>query len=209
VLADVPSPFDPLVALFACGAWPVGCSDGELRVLVWSSRVADGPDAGPVIAPDSYPFEEDSQIFLSAPFRERALSEAWRRALEGARLENAWWKRVDARGVDFYKASLVRAGLRQAFLSGAVLKKADLSNATLVDAQLDGADLTDADLRGANLRGANLAGAILKGAKLDRAILEGVDLTKAKDLTNIDLRSVKTDAKTVLPVNPAPAPPTP
>jgi uncharacterized protein YjbI with pentapeptide repeats len=128
---------------------------------------------------------------------------------QGAKLENAWWRRIDARGVDFYKAHLVRAGLSQAFLSGTVLKNADLTKATLVKAQLDGAnlqgaqlvdakltkanlkkanlkganldgaDLTDADLDEADLSGATLNGTILKGARRGSAKFDGVDLSKA------------------------------
>jgi hypothetical protein len=37
---------------------------------------------------------------------------------QGAKLGNAWWKRIDARKVDFYEAHLVRAGLRYATTGG-------------------------------------------------------------------------------------------
>jgi hypothetical protein len=102
---------------------------------------------------------------------------------QGAKLGNAWWKRIDARGVDFYKAHLARAGLREAFLSDAVLKDADLTDATLVKAQLDGANLQGAQLTEARLKGANLKGANLKEANLDRADLSDAELDAA-DLSN-------------------------
>jgi Pentapeptide repeats (8 copies) len=115
---------------------------------------------------------------------------------QGAKLENAWWQRIDARKVDFYGARLVRAGLRNAFLSGAILKGADLSNATLEDARLEDANLqrailvrarlARARLVHADLRGANLTGADLRGADLTDADLRGTDLTGA-DLTDATL----------------------
>ncbi len=111
--------------------------------------------------------------------------------LQGAKLDNAWWRRVDARGVDFNKASFSGAGLREAFFNEAVLRKANLSRAKLVRADLSNtnlseADLTNADLSEANLEGADLRGAILKGtimkrakyaaAKIDAAALENAVL---------------------------------
>jgi uncharacterized protein YjbI with pentapeptide repeats len=103
---------------------------------------------------------------------------------QGAQLENAWWKKIDAREVDFYGAHLARAGLRKAFLSGAVLKKANLAGSTLEDAQLDGADLQDAKLidarmARANLRGAKLARADFSRADLRNAIFVGSNFTEA------------------------------
>jgi len=97
---------------------------------------------------------------------------------QGAKLTNAWWARVDAREVDFYKAVLVRAGMKNAFLDRAILKFADLTKAVLMGARLEkanlaGATLAEADLSEANLKKANLGGADLKGAKLDGAKLDG------------------------------------
>ena len=94
---------------------------------------------------------------------------------QGAKLENAWWKRIDARKVDFYGAHLARAGLREAFLSRTIFKNANLSGTTLIDA-----DLNEANLQGANLTGARLNKANLKDADLRKANLQGADLTDAK-----------------------------
>lgn len=100
---------------------------------------------------------------------------------QGAKLENAWWRMIDARGVDFYGAHLVRAGMRKAFLSKSVLKKANLLGATLAEAQLE-----EADLQESNLTNAKMAKAKLRKAKLGKAILKRADLTRA-DLTEADL----------------------
>ena len=111
---------------------------------------------------------------------------------QGARFYSAWWKRIDARGVDFYGAHLIRAGLREAFLSGSVLKRADLSEATLEKAQLTNANLQGTILRKAKLAGADLTDADLTGADLTGADLRNVIMTKAKiqgailDMTNTD-----------------------
>ncbi|HSF43846.1 MAG TPA: pentapeptide repeat-containing protein [Thermoanaerobaculia bacterium] len=103
---------------------------------------------------------------------------------QGAKLENAWWRRVDARDADFYGAHLARAGLREAFLSGTALKKATLNESTLEDAQLDGANLQGAKLVNtkmarANLRNAQLARADFSGADLRNAIFVGSNFTEA------------------------------
>lgn len=114
---------------------------------------------------------------------------------QGAKLGNAWWKKVDARGIDFYKAEFFQAGLREAFLSRAVLQEANLKKSILVEARLEEADLQRADLTNArlsraNLRNAKLGGAILRGADLKGADLKGADLTNA-DLSGADLGGAK------------------
>ena len=76
-------------------------------------------------------------------------------------------------------ASLVRADLSGAYLSGADLYGADLSGADLSGAYLSGADLRRANLGGANLRRANLNGADLRRANLGGADLSGADLSGA------------------------------
>jgi len=107
-----------------------------------------------------------------------------------AKLSNAWWKKIDAREVDFYKAELVQAGLRDAFLSGAVLQEAKLAGSSLIGAQLNDADLQGADLTNAKLTGANLNKAKLGNAILKRADLTEADLTGA-NLDGADLRGAK------------------
>jgi pentapeptide repeat protein len=86
---------------------------------------------------------------------------------QGAQLVNVWWKRVDARGLDFFDANFERAGLAEAYLSGAQLYGANLQKAVLRRADLRGANLQGADLRGAELAGADLTGAKLLDTKLD------------------------------------------
>jgi uncharacterized protein YjbI with pentapeptide repeats len=130
---------------------------------------------------------------------------------QGARLQNAWWKRIDARGVDFYKANLSRAGLREAFLSKAVLKHSTLTEAVLIKAHLDeaslqraqlqkakfndailnGADLSEADLREANLDGADLSGANLEEADLRGATLTGSIFNKKTKLARAKINKAE------------------
>ncbi len=86
---------------------------------------------------------------------------------QGAQLANVWWKRVDARGIDFFNANFERAGLAEAFLRGATFYGSNLQRAVLRGADLRDANLEGADLTGATLLGANLTGANLRGAKLD------------------------------------------
>jgi hypothetical protein len=93
---------------------------------------------------------------------------------QGTRFHNAWWKRIDAREVDFYEATLERASLREAFLSKAILKKANLTKTVLEDAHLELANLQEAKLTEAKLARANL-----KGANLQEACLEKADLKRA------------------------------
>ncbi|SPE33390.1 exported hypothetical protein [Candidatus Sulfopaludibacter sp. SbA6] len=68
---------------------------------------------------------------------------------QNTHLVNCYWRRVDARGTDFFRADISNAGLRGAFFTGAVLREASLANSIL-----RGADLTGADLTGANVQGA-------------------------------------------------------
>jgi hypothetical protein len=86
---------------------------------------------------------------------------------QGVRLYRAFWRGIDARGVDFFGASLVEMGMRNAHLSGAIFKDAVVHNCVL-----EGADLSGADLRGADLRESRLRGAILKDARLEGALYD-------------------------------------
>lgn len=123
---------------------------------------------------------------------------------QGAKLQNAWWRRVDARGVDFYGASLVRAGLRDSFLQGAILKGADLTGATLSGARLDGAQLQNTKLQQAKLVGSVLVGAKLTGADLRGADLRGADLRGA-DLTRVRVGGARLDGAVLRGAQPDPA----
>ncbi len=88
---------------------------------------------------------------------------------QGVRLTGVWWKRVDARGIDFFDAHLNGAGLAEAFLRDAIFYRADLSGSVLRQADLRGANLVEANLEGCNLRGANLEGCDLRGCRLQDA----------------------------------------
>lgn len=98
---------------------------------------------------------------------------------QGTKLHNAWWKRIDAREVDFYGASLVRASLREAFLEGAILKKADLTETVFEKARLKGANMQKAKLTSAKLAKADLRKAVLKDVDLSDSIIDGADFRGA------------------------------
>ena len=91
---------------------------------------------------------------------------------QGVRLYNGYWRGIDARGVDFFRARLVDVGMRNAHLSGTVFKEAVLRKCVLRGADLRGADLRGADLGETDLRAANLENAKLEGTVLEGAIYD-------------------------------------
>jgi len=107
----------------------------------------------------------------------------------GASLSKALLKRAELSGVDLSRANLFTADMEEADLSGANfadanlsgsrLVRAKLNGASLVKANLHGADLTGADFTGANLEGANLQDSILKWSVLKQANLSCANLTGA------------------------------
>ena len=96
--------------------------------------------------------------------------------------------------INLGSARLRRASLRFATLSGANLESADLSGADLTDARLDGANLANADLSEAVLDHADFALARLAGTNLC-----GTNLSKARNLTQVQLAEGVGDASTLLP----------
>lgn len=96
--------------------------------------------------------------------------------------------------INLASARLRRASLRFATLSGANLEGADLSGADLTDARLDGVNLSNADLTDAVLDHADFA-----GAKLAGLVLCGADLTRARNLTPMQLAEAVGDRLTALP----------
>jgi hypothetical protein len=116
---------------------------------------------------------------------------------------NAWWEGVDARGVDFFRADLSKAGLKKAHFEGAVLYEANLQGSVLREAHLHKTDLRKADLRKADLRKADLSGAQLEEALFDGAKVAGAklkDATFGKSPTGIVDMSLQADASHMLPV---------
>ena len=83
------------------------------------------------------------------------------------RLTNVWWKRVDAREIDFFEAVLDNSGLSEAFLMKTVFLGTSLKYCVLRNAQLQEADLRKSNVIGANLQGANLNNAKLEGCIFD------------------------------------------
>jgi len=105
------------------------------------------------------------------------------------KLYDVLWKRIDARGVDFFGAYLAKASLRESFLQEAIFYEADLTDAILIEANLESANLekailknanfTRAKLINANLTEANLVGANLSDVDLSTSIIDGADFRDA------------------------------
>jgi uncharacterized protein YjbI with pentapeptide repeats len=111
---------------------------------------------------------------------EADLEATLRRAdLSGARLSGARLHKADLSGANLSAARLREVDLTEANLSGARLHKADLSGANLSAATLSGATLTEATLFEAGLIDADLIRADLSRATLTGANLRGADLSAA------------------------------
>ena len=119
-----------------------------------------------------------------------------------AQVKKARLSRMDLRHALAFGAFLVKAGLDEADIQGAVLVDANLQEANLRGANLQWAVLGGANLQGAvleyaNLQGADLAGANLQGANLEYANLQGADLDRANlqgaDLFGANLREADLD----------------
>ena len=104
--------------------------------------------------------------------------------LLGANLFGANLEGANLKGAYLFVANLVGANLVGANLEGAALLRANL-----LGANLEGANLEGANLEGANLEGAYLEGAYLVGAYLVRANLKGARLVRAKNLTQVQIKS--------------------
>jgi len=127
-------------------------------------------------------------------------------------IKGALLKKADLRYADVYQAFVVKANLRNAELRGARLRESDFRNADLRGANLIGADLRqgnfqradfretilakvnlgDADLRDAQLGLADFKKSDFSNAKLDGADLRCADLRDTKNLTIVELKTVKT-----------------
>jgi hypothetical protein len=153
---------------------------------------------------DKTKYEEEKQIDLSKIFLEDA--DLPRLNLSKINFSGAKLSRVNLEEARLTNTKLIDTELIDAKLKGAILTDADLTgaklmNATLANAKLKGAILTDANLTGADLTSANLAGADLSGTDLTDADLTGVDLSTSKNLTETQLRMVKTYDRAQLPSN--------
>lgn len=117
---------------------------------------------------------------------------------QGAKFGNAWWKGIDARGVDFYKAQLPRAGLAESKLSKAIFKGANLADATLRGAIADEANFEGATLTGLKAKNAKFVRANLKNSVVDRADFSNADFTGA-DVTGVDFSTATKTGAVGLP----------
>lgn len=119
--------------------------------------------------------------------------------LRGADLREARLSHAYLIGIHLEKASLGWANLESAILHDAHLEGAFGSEVVLTDARMVDAHLEDAHLVGAHLERALLAATDFTRANLAEAHLEGTILRQAIGLTQEQIRSAFTDAKTQLP----------
>jgi hypothetical protein len=96
--ASEPSPFAPMLEMFSGGAWPLGCHDGAVSVMLLDehagpsderghpgSESARGETWGAPAAEKVAPRERAAgYIFLSAKFRDSAVTRRWESALASA-----------------------------------------------------------------------------------------------------------------------------
>ena len=108
-------------------------------------------------------------------------------------LQAAPLKHFDLRGINLTKASLERANLREALLSGADLSGANLRFADLRAASLRRAILDNADLTGASLRHVSLIKARVKNAVFTGCEVFGISawdlIGEPGDQSNLTIRS--------------------
>lgn len=91
---------------------------------------------------------------------------------------------------------LIHADLSRSDLRGVKLQHVCMAQARLRDAALQNADLSYADFRSVE----DLRGTDFTNAKLDHADMRSVDLTEAKGLTADQLKTVRCDELTQLPI---------
>lgn len=94
--------------------------------------------------------------------------------MSGAMAGDAYWRRVDFSGTDFYTADLTKRSFRESILHDAQFAPANLQRAVLAKAICRRANFKTADLRDADL-----TEAICEGTKFISADLRGADLSKA------------------------------
>lgn len=92
-----------------------------------------------------------------------------------------------------------RASFRAARFEGTDFEGMDLAGADFSGAEFQSGSFRNTDLRGANLRDTRQRGSNFLGAKLNGADLCGADLTGARNLTDEQLATAKTDENTRRP----------
>ena len=113
---------------------------------------------------------------------------------------NLYLSRVDLRGVQVHRGSLVNARFRYANLARSWMRGTAFDHSDLKSADLRGSFLRETSFVDANLALALLSGADLRDADLRRADLRGTDLTDA-DLTGANLDGARSDATTSWPAD--------
>ena len=106
--------------------------------------------------------------------------------LSGAKAADAYWKRVDFSGSDFYNASLTGASFRDSLLIYAQFREASLSHSVLFEADCEDANFKLADLRNADLTKANLLRTRFENAKVHGCILPEAKLEDNSPADEVD-----------------------
>jgi hypothetical protein len=109
------------------------------------------------------------------PGKKMTVGDARELDLSGAKAADAYWKRVDFSGSDFYRADLTRASFREALLQDTQFCLANLQEAVLREAICRRTDFKLADLRKADLSDARLVETKFKGAKVFGCLLTGAE----------------------------------
>jgi hypothetical protein len=99
----------------------------------------------------------------------------------------------DLSGSDLSGANLSGSDLSGSDLSGSDLNGSDLSGSDMRWSDLSWSDLSGSDMRGSDLRWSNLSGSDMRGSDLSWSNLNGSDMRGAKNLTDMQLRSIIAD----------------
>jgi len=106
--------------------------------------------------------------------------------LSGVRADDAYWKRVNFSGSDFYKASLKGASFRESLLHYAQFREASLSHSVFFEADCKDANFKLADLRYADLTKANLQKTRFENAKVHGCVLTGAKFNENYPTDKVD-----------------------
>jgi uncharacterized protein YjbI with pentapeptide repeats len=86
-------------------------------------------------------------------------------------ISGAWWPKVQADGIDFWRSNLQACGLRKASLRHAVFIESNLDKTVLVSADLTGARFDRASLKGTNLSECIVQSTVFEGAQFDESTI--------------------------------------
>lgn len=141
-----------------------GSTDASLIVALLLAWLIEHTDEK---APTKYAADEMRKLFKAArriPKDVRDIGSGPLRLkdynVQNTRIYDAFWAGIDARGVDFFNATLSKTSFRSARLDRAVFYKATLEETVFKNASLVGANFQEANISDANFIGADLTGVI-------------------------------------------------